>query len=120
MKEESIWSCKIGGTGCDLPGGADNQMRDAVADAFREVTGVEAQFIFSGWGEELTEEERAALEDREPSAEHYAQWKLQQAAPDLLEALKGVVRVADRATIEFDAARAAIAKATGESTERKS
>ena len=35
------------------------------------------------------------------------------AAPELLEALKGVVRVADRATDEFDAARAAIAKATG-------
>jgi len=36
------------------------------------------------------------------------------AAPDLLEALQGVLRVADRATDEFDAARAAIAKATGE------
>jgi len=35
------------------------------------------------------------------------------AAPELLEALKGVVRVADRATQEFDAARAAIAKAEG-------
>jgi hypothetical protein len=35
------------------------------------------------------------------------------AAPDLLAALQGVVRVADRATDEFDAARAAIAKATG-------
>jgi hypothetical protein len=34
------------------------------------------------------------------------------AAPDLLEALRGVLRVADRATDEFDAARAAIAKAT--------
>jgi hypothetical protein len=34
------------------------------------------------------------------------------AAPDLLAALKGVLRVADRATVEFDAARAAIAKAT--------
>ena len=34
------------------------------------------------------------------------------AAPDLLEALHGVLRVADRATDEFDAARAAIAKAT--------
>lgn len=33
---------------------------------------------------------------------------------DLLEALQGVLRVADRATVEFDAARAAIAKATGE------
>lgn len=35
------------------------------------------------------------------------------AAPELLAALQGVVRVADRATDEFDAARAAIAKATG-------
>jgi hypothetical protein len=35
------------------------------------------------------------------------------AAPDLLDALKGVVRVADRATVEFDAARAAIIKAEG-------
>jgi hypothetical protein len=35
------------------------------------------------------------------------------AAPDLLEALKAVVRVADRKTDEFDAARAAIARAEG-------
>ena len=39
--------------------------------------------------------------------------RLISAAPDLLEALKGVLRVADRATVEFDAASAAIAKATG-------
>ena len=37
----------------------------------------------------------------------------QEAAPELLEALKGVLRVADRKTDEFDAARAAIAKAEG-------
>ncbi|WP_250500564.1 hypothetical protein [Caballeronia sp. GAWG1-5s-s] len=36
------------------------------------------------------------------------------AAPDLLEALNAVVSVADRETVEFDMARAAIAKATGE------
>lgn len=36
------------------------------------------------------------------------------AAPELLEALEAVVRVADRATVEFDMARAAIAKAKGE------
>lgn len=34
------------------------------------------------------------------------------AAPELLEALKQVVSVADRKTVEFDLARAAIAKAT--------
>ena len=46
--------------------------------------------------------------------EAIANGRLIAAAPELLEALKGVVRVADRATQEFDAARAAIAKATGE------
>lgn len=40
-----------------------------------------------------------------------AKERLTAAAPDLLEALKGVVRVADRRTVEFDAARAAIARA---------
>lgn len=40
--------------------------------------------------------------------------KLMAAAPDLLEALIAVVRVADRATDEFDMAREAIAKALGE------
>lgn len=34
------------------------------------------------------------------------------AAPELLAALQAVVRVADRATVEFDQAHAAIAKAT--------
>lgn len=36
------------------------------------------------------------------------------AAPELLAALEAVVRVADRATDEFEMARAAIAKAKGE------
>jgi hypothetical protein len=35
------------------------------------------------------------------------------AAPELLEALIAVVSIADRATVEFDKAHAAIAKATG-------
>lgn len=33
----------------------------------------------------------------------------------LVKALEGVIRVADRKTVEFDAARAALAKARGES-----
>ena len=44
--------------------------------------------------------------------EQYA--RLIAAAPELLEALEGVLRVADRKTDEFDAARAAIAKARGQ------
>ena len=43
----------------------------------------------------------------------WANARLIAAAPDLLEALKGVVRVADRDTVEFIAARAAIRKAEG-------
>lgn len=35
------------------------------------------------------------------------------AAPALLSALEGVLSVADRSTVEFDAARTAIASATG-------
>lgn len=38
---------------------------------------------------------------------------LQEINAELVEALIGVVRVADRATVEFDTAKAAIAKATG-------
>ena len=40
---------------------------------------------------------------------------LQSQVDELAAALKGVIRVADRKTDEFDAARAAIAKAEGES-----
>ena len=39
---------------------------------------------------------------------------LLKAAPMMLEALEAVVRVADRATVEFDMARAAIKAAKGE------
>jgi hypothetical protein len=35
------------------------------------------------------------------------------AAPDLLDALQAIVAIADRKTVEFDRARAAIAKAEG-------
>lgn len=62
-----IWDCKIGE--CDdslLPPGADGPMREAVARAYREITGLEPGFIFSGWGGELTEGERAVVENRLP------------------------------------------------------
>jgi len=49
-------------------------------------------------------------EEREEGRENA---RLVAAAPELLAALKGVLRVADRKTDEFDAARAAIAKAEG-------
>ena len=55
----------------------------------------------------------AVLFHDDADGETRANARLLAAAPDLLAALIGVVKVADRATVEFDAARAAIAKAEG-------
>jgi hypothetical protein len=41
-------------------------MRRAVERAYRDITGREPDFIFSGWGAQLTESERAVVEDRLP------------------------------------------------------
>lgn len=60
-----IWKCKIGEV-ADVPTGSDLPMREAVARAYKEITGQEPVFIFSGWGGELTEPERAVVENRLP------------------------------------------------------
>lgn len=58
----AVWSCKIGwAPGASLPHGADAPMREAVARAFKELTGMDAEVIFSGWGDELTEDELIVL-----------------------------------------------------------
>lgn len=59
-----IWYCKIGAADPLELDGADLPMRQAVAWAYEHVTGVKPSFLFSGWGAELTEGERKAL-DRE-------------------------------------------------------
>lgn len=62
-----IWSCKIGEIDLDkLPLGSDGPMRKAVAAAYKEITGEDPVFIFSGWGAELNEGERAVVENRMP------------------------------------------------------
>ena len=65
-KQEQIWTCKIGGGIVELPSGADFPMRLAIQKAFKQITGFEAEFCFSGWSGELTEPERACVEDRWP------------------------------------------------------
>lgn len=51
----AVWGCKIGVSDRSaLPDGADSPLRQAVEDAYRELTGRNADFCFSGWGEELT------------------------------------------------------------------
>lgn len=63
-----IWSCKIGDTPNDsLPAGADQPMRRAVEKAYKELTGREPRFLFSGWGDELTEDEKQALDSEKCS-----------------------------------------------------
>jgi hypothetical protein len=66
---ERIWFCKIGGEVGELQSGADWPMRKAIEAAYKELTGCDAEFCFSGWGGSLTEGERAVVEDREPKPE---------------------------------------------------
>jgi hypothetical protein len=65
-----------------------------------------------GWGH-LTGTGALNLPPKEAAAIQDAYGRILAAAPDLLDALIKVVAVADRRTVEFDAARAAITKATG-------
>ena len=58
--------------------------------------------------------ERIAIVDGWISEEEEANARLIAAAPDLLAALKGVVRLSDRKHEAWDRARAAIAKAEGQ------
>ena len=63
-----IWYCKIGEVDERLvPPGGDYPMRQAVAAAYKELTGQDDVFLFSGWGAELTEPERAVVERRLPA-----------------------------------------------------
>lgn len=68
MKTHKVWMCKIGVVGdLKLPPGADGPMRTAIERAFREITGRDAEFTFSGWGGELTEGEKLVV-DKRPSS----------------------------------------------------
>ena len=78
-----IWTCKIGETTQPI-NGADAPMRQAVAIAYKQLTGEEPAFLFSGWGDSLTESERAVVENRLPVRQATAP----ATAPDELERLK--------------------------------
>lgn len=60
------WTCKIG----EVPSyciqdGGDMPMRLAVMRAYKEITGHNPKFVFSGWGGELDAEERAVVDGQE-------------------------------------------------------
>ena len=81
-----VWECKVGARmlDIDLPDGADAPMRRAVQKAFVDITGTNPEFCFSGWGGKLDEAELSVVENRPPSAAHEADWRLRNAAPELL------------------------------------
>ena len=64
------WTCKIGPVDRDeLPDGADFPMRMAVEQAFKDLTGRDAEFNFSGWGGSLDKgEQKFVDEERERMA----------------------------------------------------
>jgi hypothetical protein len=67
MTQLKMWDCQIGEVARALvPDGADKPMRDAVRAAYKELTGEDDLFIFSGWGSQLSELQRATHENREP------------------------------------------------------
>lgn len=69
VARQRVWTCKIGVMGdLALPFGADAPLRNAVADAFYRLTGIHAEFNFSGWGGSLDENELAVVQDRLPRA----------------------------------------------------
>lgn len=62
--EYQVWKCKVGIKGSvNLPFGADFPMRQAIKRAFKEITGVDAEFCFSGWNASLEETEIRVVED---------------------------------------------------------
>mgnify|MGYP000846790213 FL=1 len=61
-----IWYCKVGEV-ASVPVAADPPMREAVENAYYAITGEYPTFVFSGWGAELTEPERAVVENRLPA-----------------------------------------------------
>lgn len=67
-KKQKVWGCKIGyAEDVDLPSGADSPMKKAITKAFKEITGYEPDFIFSGWGATLTEGEQECVNELYPN-----------------------------------------------------
>ena len=65
MSAGSCWTCAIGYADADeLPAGADAPLREAVKRAFREVTGRDCDFAFTGWGGELSDGELEVVRER--------------------------------------------------------
>lgn len=94
--DRNLWTCKIGYADLtDFPGGMDAPMRKAIDHAFLSIFGKEPEFIFSGWSGELTEPEKACVEDRQPSDAYRREWLVAEhvhpVALQMLEAAWGLI-----------------------------
>lgn len=77
VRDGPIWECKIGlkpGTKVVLPGGCDSPIRAVVSAEFERITGHSADFLFSGWGAELNDGEKAVIDDEEPDGWPDPEW----------------------------------------------
>jgi hypothetical protein len=64
--DPATWACKIGEIDrAKLASGSDLPMRLAIEDAYYRLTGESCTFVFSGWGAELDEPERAIVDQQE-------------------------------------------------------
>ncbi len=65
--DKAIWQCKIGEIDRSrLPNKSDGPMRKAVEEAYFALTGEYPEFMFTGWGAGLTEEERFVADWKQP------------------------------------------------------
>lgn len=73
------WSCKIAAPGArDMSGADDAKLRQAVARAFKRVTGQACEVLISGWnGVRLNKptKKRRAREVKEPQMDFFAEEK---------------------------------------------
>jgi len=68
-----IWSCKIGEVEPgQVPSGGDNPMRRATEAAYKELTGEDAKFCFSGWGAVLDPMERDIVEGTDSPSQPFS------------------------------------------------
>ncbi len=89
----AVWECKVGGTfpHSSLPPGSDSPMRDAVERAYRDITGQEAEFCFSGWGAALSPNQRDVVENRVRET-----WQERDAVVAFLDRYAAAIRAEER------------------------
>jgi hypothetical protein len=65
--EPAIWTCKIGSAPRGLlPPSSDSPMRRAVSEAYERLMGFPPDYVFSGWGDALSEGQQAFIDERQP------------------------------------------------------